>query len=74
MLETTLIKTPDRYPEKLKTLEPNWMPYYTYLTLKYFGVTEMDHDECTRYHLVNNWKERLPSAPSEELQKILRTI
>ena len=29
MLETTLIKTLDRHPEKLKILKPNWMPYYT---------------------------------------------
>ena len=75
MLETTLIKTLDRCPEKLKIFEHNWMPYYKYLTLKYYGVVERDSHGCIiRYYLEHNWEERLPLAPSEELKKILRTI
>ena len=75
LLETTLIKTPDRYPEKLKIFEHNWMPYYNYLTLKYSGIVDRDSSgHVTRYYLEHNWKERLPLTPSEELKKILRTI
>ena len=66
MLETTLIKTLDRYPEKLKIFEHNWMPYYIYLTLKNFGVIKKDVDGfIINYYLDNDWSENPPLTPNE---------
>ena len=70
MLETTLIKTLDRYPEKLKIFEHNWMPYYNYLTLKYFGVIKKDVDGfIINYYLDNDWRENPPLTPNEEKKR-----
>ena len=75
LLETTLIKNLDRYPEKLKILEDSYIPYYQYLVMKYYGVVERDsHGHIIRYYLEADWKEKLPLAPSEEFKKILVTI
>ena len=59
LLETTLIKNLDRYPEKFKRLEKNITAYYEYLVMKHYGVVERDsHGRIIRYYLEHNWKER----------------
>ena len=70
MLETTLIKTLDRYPEKLKIFEHNWMPFYNYLTLKYFGFIKKDVDWfIINYYLDNDWRENPPLTPNEQKKR-----
>ena len=43
MIETLLIKNPDKHPEKLKILEYSKAPYYEYLRLKNYGFGIVDH-------------------------------
>ena len=72
MIETMLIKSLDKYPEKLKILEYSKTPYYEYLILKYYGYALIIHDNQLVYYFEQNWFNNIPSEPDNDFKKILR--
>ena len=72
MLETSLIKKLDKYPEKLKILECSKAPYYEYLKLKYYGFGVIVHDNRLVFCVRNDWLNNTPMKPNDDFKEILR--
>ena len=72
MLETSLIKKLDKYPEKLKILEYSKAPYYEYLILKYYGFGLISHDNRLVFCIRNDWLNNTPIKPNDDFKEILR--
>ena len=72
MLETSLIKKLDKYPEKLKILEYSKAPYYEYLILKYYGFGVITHDNRLVFCVRDNWLYNTPREPDNGFKEILR--
>ena len=72
VIETTLIKKLDKYPEKLKILEYSKAPYYEYLLLKYFGFGAIIHDNRLVFCIRNDWLNNTPPEPDNNFKEILR--
>ena len=72
MLETLMIKNLDNYPEKLKILEYSKLPYYEYLSLKYYGFGIINHDNCLVFCVRGDWLKNAPVEPDNDFKEILR--
>ena len=72
MLETSLIKNLDKYPEKLKILEYSKAPYYEYLILKYYGFAIITHDNRLVFCVRDNWLNNTPRKPDNGFKENLR--
>ena len=72
MLETSLIKKLDKYPEKLKILEYSKAPYYEYLILKYYGFGIISHDNRLIFCIRDDWLNKNPKEPNNVFKEILR--
>ena len=72
MLETSLIKKLDKYPEKLKILEYSKAPYYEYLIFKYYGFGLISHDNRLVFCIRNDWFNNTPIKPNDDFKEILR--
>ena len=72
MLETSLIKKLDKYPEKLKILEYSKAPYYEYLILKYYGFAIITHDNRLVFCVRDDWMNNTPTEPNNDFKEILR--
>ena len=72
MLETMLIKSLDKYPEKLKILEYSKAPYYEYLILKYYGFGVNTHDNRLVFCIREDWLNSTPTEPNNNFKEILR--
>ena len=72
MLETSLIRKLDKYPEKLKILEYSKAPYYEYLIHKYYGFAIITHDNPLVFCLKDNWLNNTPKEPDNSFKEILR--
>ena len=73
MIETTMIKFLDKYPQKLKILEYNGVPYYEYLILKYYGFGVINReDNSIIYYMRNDWLNNEPKEPDDDFKEILR--
>ena len=72
MLETMMIKTVDKYPEKLKILEYSKAPYYEYLILKYYRFGVITHDNRLVFCVRDNWLNNTPREPDNGFEEILR--
>ena len=64
MLETSLIKKLDKYPEKLKILEYSKAPYYEYLILKYYGFGMVNHANDVVFCIRGDWLDHTPKEPN----------
>ena len=71
MLETSLIKKFDKYPEKFKTLEYSKAPYYEYLKLKYYGFCVIVHDNRLVFCVRDDWLNNTPTEPDNSSKEIL---
>ena len=72
MLETSLIKKFDKYPEKLKILDYSKAHYYEYLILKYYGFGIVNHDNRLVFCVRNDWLNNTPIKPNDDNKDILR--
>ena len=72
MLETSMTKNLDKYPEKLKVLEYSKAPYYEYLILKYYEFAIINHDKCLVYCVRIDWLNNTPKEPNDDFKEILR--
>ena len=72
MLETSLIKNLDKYPEKLKILEYSKAPYYEYLILKYYGLGVITHSNRLVFCVRDDWMNNKPREPDNSFKEILR--
>ena len=63
MLETTMIKILDRYPQKLKILKYSKVPYYEYLIIKYYGFVMVNGGEYI-YGIFDDWMSNEPKEPN----------
>ena len=72
MLETLLIKNPDKYPEKLKILEFSKAPYYEYLILKYYGFGVITHSNHLVFCVRDDWLNGCPREPDNGFKQTLR--
>ena len=71
-LETTIIKTLDKYPEKLKTLGYSKSPYYEYLQLKYYA-TDISSQSDVRYYVDDDWINKSFKEPDMKLKSYLKS-
>ena len=74
MLETTIIKNLDKYPEKLKILDSSKTPYYKYLLLKYYGYCMRVMCNQLMFCVKDNWIHINPTEPDNNYKEILRNI
>ena len=72
MLETSLIKKLDKYPEKLKILKYSKAPYYEYLILKYYVFGVITHDNRLVFCVRDDWLNNKPREPGNSFKEILR--
>ena len=72
MLETSLIKKLDKYPEKLKILKYSKAPYYEYLILKYYGFGVITHDNRLVFCVRDDWLNNKSREPDNSFKEILR--
>ena len=72
MLETSLIKNFDKYPEKSKILEYSKAPYYEYLILKYYGFGIITQDNRLVFCVKDNWLNNTPTESNNDFKEILR--
>ena len=72
MLETSLIKKLDKYPEKIKLLEYSKAPYYEYLILKYYGFAIITHDSRLVFCVKDDWMNNTPREPCESFKEVLK--
>ena len=72
MLETSLIKKLDKFPENLKILKYSKAPYYEYLILKYYGFGVITHDNRLVFCVRDNWLNNTPREPDNGFKEILR--
>ena len=72
MLETSLIKNLDKYPEKLKILEYSKAPYYEYLILKYYDLGVITLSNRLVFCVRVDWMNNKPREPDNSFKEILR--
>ena len=72
ILEITLIKNLDKYPEKLKILEYKKAPYYEYVVLKYYGFGIITDNNQLVFCISDEWVNKTPKEPNNSFKEILR--
>ena len=72
MLETLMIKSLDKHPEKLKILGCSKAPCYEYLIFKYYGFGIINHDNCLVFCVRGDWFNNTPTELNNDFEEILR--
>ena len=70
-LETLMIKSLDKYPEKLIILEYSKAPYYEYLILKNYGFGIINPDNRLGFCVRGDWLNNTPVKPNNDFKDIL---